>query len=157
MPTEPRRGRAWGRLLLSFGLTGLFGWWAFHDLNWADMWASLRTANFLWLVPHVVMLQCVHWLRVLRWGSLLSGLERVRFRALNASTAVGNMLFVLLPLTPWADPGARVNWPAALAIAVGAVLGAQLGGRVGRRLPPLVYRVVIVVVGVAAIIGLLLD
>jgi uncharacterized membrane protein YbhN (UPF0104 family) len=44
------------------------------------------------------MLQCVHWLRALRWGSLLSGLERVRFRALNASTAVGNMLLVLLPL-----------------------------------------------------------
>jgi uncharacterized protein len=62
-----------------------------------------------------------------------------------------------LPLTPWADPAARVNWPAALAIAVGSVLGAQLGGRVGRRLPPTVYRVVIVVVGVAAIIGLLSE
>ena len=35
------------------------------------------------------------------------------------------------------------------------MLGAQIGGRVGRRLPPTVYRVVIVVVGVAAIIGLL--
>jgi uncharacterized protein len=73
------------------------------------------------------------------------------------ANAVSALLFVLLPLTPWADPGARINWLAALAIAVGAVLGAQLGGRVGRRLPPLVYRVVIVVVGVAAIIGLLLD
>lgn len=92
------RGRAAARLLLSFGLTGLFGWWAFHDLRWGDMWASLRTANFLWLVPHVVLLQCVHWLRALRWGSLLSGLERVPFRALNEATAVGNMLFVLLPL-----------------------------------------------------------
>ncbi|OJT20096.1 hypothetical protein BO221_33450 [Archangium sp. Cb G35] len=98
MKPEVRRGRTWVRLLVSFGLTGLFGWWAFHDVNWADMWASLRTANFLWLVPHVLLLQCVHWLRALRWGSLLSGLERVRFDALNASTAVGNMVFVLLPL-----------------------------------------------------------
>jgi uncharacterized protein len=73
------------------------------------------------------------------------------------ANAVSALLFVLLPLTPWADPEARVNWPAALAIAVGAVLGAQLGGPVGRRLPPTVYRVVIVVVGVAAIIGLLVD
>jgi uncharacterized protein len=73
------------------------------------------------------------------------------------ANAVSALLFVLLPLTPWADPEARVNWPAALAIAVGAVLGAQLGGPVGRRLPPMVYRVVIVVVGVAAIIGLLVD
>jgi len=49
----------------------------------------------------------------------------------------------------------EVNWAAAAAIAVGAVLGAQLGGRVGRRLPPTVYRVIIVAVGVAAIVNLL--
>ena len=103
-PAPPPWDREWGGAVprraccLSFGLTGLFGWWAFHDLRWGDMWASLRTANFLWLVPHVVLLQCVHWLRALRWGSLLSGLERVPFRVLNEATAVGNMLFVLLPL-----------------------------------------------------------
>jgi uncharacterized membrane protein YfcA len=49
----------------------------------------------------------------------------------------------------------EVNWPAAIAIAVGSVLGAQLGGKVGRRLPPTIYRVIIVAVGVAAIISLL--
>ena len=73
------------------------------------------------------------------------------------ANAVSGLLFVLLPLTPWADPQARIDWPAALAIAVGAVLGAQIGGRVGRRLPPTVYRVVIVAVGVAAIVGLLTN
>ncbi len=49
----------------------------------------------------------------------------------------------------------EVNWPAAGAIAVGSVIGAQIGGHVGRKLPPIVYRVVIVCVGVAAIINLL--
>jgi uncharacterized membrane protein YfcA len=48
-----------------------------------------------------------------------------------------------------------VNWSVAVAIAVGSVLGAQVGGRVGRKLPPIVYRVIIVAVGVAAIISLL--
>ena len=67
---------------------------------------------------------------------------------------VAGVVFAILPLTPWAQPGAEVNWLVALAIAVGSVLGAQLGGRVGRRLPPTVYRVVIVVVGVAAIVSL---
>lgn len=50
---------------------------------------------------------------------------------------------------------AEVNWAAAGVIALGAVLGAQLGGPVGRRLPPVVYRVIIVAVGVAAIVTLL--
>jgi uncharacterized membrane protein YfcA len=49
----------------------------------------------------------------------------------------------------------QVNWPAAIAIAVGSVVGAQVGGRVGRKLPATVYRVIIVVVGVAAIVSLL--
>jgi uncharacterized protein len=84
---------------------------------------------------------------------------------LNRINAVKNMLalivngiaglvFAILPLTPWAQPGAEVNWLMALVIAIGSVLGAQLGGRVGRRLPATVYRVIIVIVGVAAILSL---
>jgi uncharacterized protein len=68
---------------------------------------------------------------------------------------IAAVIFVVLPLTPWATPSARVYWPAALTIAFGSILGAQIGGRVGRRLPPILYRVVIVCVGVAAIISLL--
>jgi uncharacterized membrane protein YfcA len=68
--------------------------------------------------------------------------------------AIAGLVFAILPFTPWAQPGAEVNWPVALAIAVGSVLGAQLGGRVGRRLPATVYRVIIVVVGVVAIVSL---
>ncbi len=49
----------------------------------------------------------------------------------------------------------HVDWPVAVVIGVGAVLGAQLGARVGRRLPPTLYRVVIVAVGVVAIVNLL--
>jgi uncharacterized membrane protein YfcA len=48
-----------------------------------------------------------------------------------------------------------VNWTAAIAIAIGAVLGAQIGGRVGRKLPATIYRVIIVIVGIAAIVSLL--
>ncbi|HYP44317.1 MAG TPA: sulfite exporter TauE/SafE family protein [Propionibacteriaceae bacterium] len=59
---------------------------------------------------------------------------------------VAGLLFIFI---------STVNWWAAGAIAVGSVIGAQAGGRVGRRLPPTVYRVVIVAVGVAAIVNLL--
>lgn len=68
---------------------------------------------------------------------------------------VAGLAFVILPLTPWAQPGAEVNWWIALTIAAGSVLGAQVGGRVGRKLPALVYRMFIVAVGVTSIIFLL--
>lgn len=48
----------------------------------------------------------------------------------------------------------HIAWGAALLIALGSVAGGQIGARVGRRLPPIVYRVTIVVVGIAAIVRL---
>jgi uncharacterized membrane protein YfcA len=49
----------------------------------------------------------------------------------------------------------QVNWPAAIAIAVGSVLGAQVGGKVAGKIPATIYRVIIVAVGIVAIISLL--
>ncbi len=51
----------------------------------------------------------------------------------------------------------EVAWWAALVIAVGSALGGQFGPLIGRRLPPPLYRGVIVVVGVAVSIYLLLT
>ncbi len=50
---------------------------------------------------------------------------------------------------------AHVAWAAAALIAVGSVLGGILGARQGRRLSPGALRVVIVIVGIAAIVRLL--
>jgi uncharacterized membrane protein YfcA len=50
---------------------------------------------------------------------------------------------------------ADVDWAAAGLIALGAVVGGQLGATVGRRLPPVVLRTVIVLVGVVAITAFL--
>ena len=44
----------------------------------------------------------------------------------------------------------QVAWLAAGVIAVGAVLGGQIGGSVGRRLPPIVFRTIVVGIGIVA-------
>ena len=62
------------------------------------------------------------------------------------ANGVAGVVFVLI---------SEVDWVVVALLAVGSVLGAQVGARVGRRLPPKVYRVVIVVVGLAAIVSLL--
>jgi uncharacterized membrane protein YfcA len=62
------------------------------------------------------------------------------------ANGVAGVVFVLI---------SDVDWAIVAALAGGSVLGAQGGARVGRRLPPKVYRVVIVVVGVTAIVNLL--
>ncbi|HTX32418.1 MAG TPA: sulfite exporter TauE/SafE family protein [Solirubrobacteraceae bacterium] len=49
---------------------------------------------------------------------------------------------------------AHVAWGAAGLIAAGSILGGVIGARYGRRLPPIALRMVIVVVGIAAIVRL---
>jgi uncharacterized membrane protein YfcA len=59
---------------------------------------------------------------------------------------VAGLLFILV---------AHVDWRIVALIGVGSVIGGQLGATVGRRLPPLVLRGVIVVVGVVALVAFL--
>ncbi|GAB3668064.1 sulfite exporter TauE/SafE family protein [Nocardioides korecus] len=73
---------------------------------------------------------------------------------------IAALVFILLayvdvPFLPGGAVG-TVDWPIAGLIAVGSVVGGQLGATVGRRLPPMALRVLIVVVGVAAVISFLL-
>lgn len=72
----------------------------------------------------------------------LNGTKNVLSGVVNATAAV---LFIAV---------AEVDWPAVLLIAVGSTLGGLIGASVGRRLPAVVLRGVIVVVGVAAIVRL---
>jgi uncharacterized membrane protein YfcA len=65
----------------------------------------------------------------------------------NVVHAIGGIasavLFVLI---------VQVEWSAVLLMGGGAIIGGQLGARLGRRLPPVVLRTAIVVIGVAGII-----
>jgi hypothetical protein len=51
----------------------------------------------------------------------------------------------------------HIAWGVVALLAVGSVIGGQLGATVGRRIPPGVYRAVIVVVGLSVAVKLLLD
>lgn len=73
----------------------------------------------------------------------INGLKNVLVMIANG---VAGIVFVII---------SEVDWWVVLALAVGSVLGAQVGARVGRKLPPVIYRVVIVAVAVLAIIALL--
>lgn len=51
---------------------------------------------------------------------------------------------------------APISWPVVFLLAGGSIVGGWIGAHVGRRLPPLALRIVIVIVGVAAIVQLIL-
>ncbi|WP_164018780.1 lysylphosphatidylglycerol synthase transmembrane domain-containing protein [Pyxidicoccus trucidator] len=85
------------KLLASLLVTFVFMWWAFRDTDWATQIASLKAANYAWLVPYCGCLLAIHVFRTLRWGCLLSGLEKVPFRKLNEASGIGFMMLLVLP------------------------------------------------------------
>lgn len=87
----------WLKLAGSLGITAVSLWWTFRDTHWEEMWTSLRSANWLVLVPYAVILAVVHLARTLRWGNLLAPQERVPFKKLNEAAAIGFMMLVILP------------------------------------------------------------
>jgi hypothetical protein len=85
------------KLIASLLVTLVFSWWAFRETDWHSQVASLKSANYLWVLPYLVILSLVHVARTLRWGCLLSGMERVPFRKLNEASGIGFMMLLVLP------------------------------------------------------------
>ena len=85
------------KLVASLLVTLLFSWWAFRNSDWQAQWDSLRTANYLYVLPYLGILTLIHICRTLRWGALLSGLGRVPFRPLNEASGIGFMMLLVLP------------------------------------------------------------
>ncbi len=85
------------KLLVSLLVTLVFSWWAFRDTDWHAQMTSLKSANYVWVLPYLGILTLVHVARTLRWGCLLSGMERVPFRKLNEASGIGFMMLLVLP------------------------------------------------------------
>ncbi|WP_019544437.1 sulfite exporter TauE/SafE family protein [Streptomyces sulphureus] len=52
---------------------------------------------------------------------------------------------------------APVSWPVVGLLAVSSTCGGLLGAKIGRKLPPLALRIVIVVIGVAAVVHMVME
>ena len=73
-------------------------WWALKDAKLAETLNAVVSASWAkTLVLYFGILVVVHIARTLRWGNLLSGLEKVPFKQLNEASAIGFMMLVVLP------------------------------------------------------------
>ncbi|MFL5320680.1 MAG: lysylphosphatidylglycerol synthase transmembrane domain-containing protein [Myxococcaceae bacterium] len=86
------------KLVLSIGITVALCWWTFHGTDLRGQLASIREAKFEWLAVYLFFLLAIHVCRTLRWGALLSGIERVPFKPLNEASGIGFMMLLILPL-----------------------------------------------------------
>lgn len=78
----------------------------------------------------------------------LNGVKNILVAVVNG---VAGLIFVVVAELGLLGSDAEVDWLVVAVIATGAVAGGFLGAAVGRKLPPLVLRGVIVVVGLVAV------
>jgi uncharacterized protein (TIRG00374 family) len=104
---RPRRSWLSPQLLALIGILVSvgFGYLAVRRVHWSDTWAALRSTDYEWLVPALLVMTVSFFIRVLRWQVMFSP-ERPPFRALARALFVGYLVNNLLPVR--AGEAARV-------------------------------------------------
>ncbi|MGA9531921.1 MAG: lysylphosphatidylglycerol synthase transmembrane domain-containing protein [Anaerolineales bacterium] len=82
-----KRWQFWAGIVIS----AVFLWLAMRGLKLADVWQSVREANYFWLLPGIAAYMLAVWARAWRWHYLLRPLKRVPVSAIFPIVAIGYM------------------------------------------------------------------
>jgi uncharacterized protein (TIRG00374 family) len=82
-----KRWQFWVGVLIS----AAFLWWALSKLNWGDFWQSVKTANYWWIIPGIIVYFIGVWIRAWRWHYLLRPVKPIKTRIMFPITCIGYM------------------------------------------------------------------
>ena len=82
-----RRWRFW----LGVAISVLFLMYALRGQRLPEVWQGLREANYLWLIPGIIVYFGAVWLRTYRWKYLLRPMKALTVRTLFPVVAIGYM------------------------------------------------------------------
>jgi len=85
-------------LLAGIGISVVFMWLLFHNIDFVQLLAALKGANYWWLVPNIVMVMFAMYQRAYRWKFMIRPVKEVTFPRLLAATCIGFMANNVLPL-----------------------------------------------------------
>ncbi len=85
-------------LLIGLGISVVLLWLLFRNINFTELAAALRGANYLWLIPNVLLIVLTMYQRAFRWRYMIAPIKKVPFSKLLAATCIGFMANNVLPL-----------------------------------------------------------
>jgi uncharacterized protein (TIRG00374 family) len=85
-------------LLIGLGISVVLLWFLFRNINFTDLVTALRGANYLWLIPNMLLIFVTMYQRAYRWRFMLAPIKQVEFSKLVAATWIGFMANNVLPL-----------------------------------------------------------
>lgn len=77
------------KLWLGLLVGALFLYLAFRDVDFGQMWISLKEAHYWYLIPAILILFFSHFLRAIRWRYLLDPIRRLDTSSLFSSLIIG--------------------------------------------------------------------
>ncbi|MBD3382989.1 MAG: flippase-like domain-containing protein [candidate division Zixibacteria bacterium] len=73
-------------------------YFTFKDHPFDQLWSTLKSANYFWVLPNVVLIMAAMLYRAYRWQIMIDPIKRIGLSDLFASTMVGFMANNVLPL-----------------------------------------------------------
>ncbi len=85
------------KLWLSVLVSVVFIWLAFRKINYNELWSGLAKADYIYLLPAILINIVQIYLRALRWGCLIEPVKKMGPYNLFSATAIGFMANNILP------------------------------------------------------------
>ncbi len=82
---------------IGIAISALFLFLAFHKVNLHEVKEALNSANYIYLIPVVLLLLLSFIMRALRWRYLLEPIKKIKLHSLFSATMIGFMANNLLP------------------------------------------------------------
>jgi uncharacterized protein (TIRG00374 family) len=102
--------KRWVVLAIGVLVGGLLLWYSLRDQRLDEVWATIRQANYWWLLPGVAVYFISVWFRSWRWGFLLRGSKSVSANRLFPVVVIGYMGNDVLPFRLGEALRAYVLW-----------------------------------------------
>jgi hypothetical protein len=84
--------------LLGVVVSAILIWLLFRNISFRELGDALKQANYLWLIPNVMMIILTMYQRAYRWKFMVAPIKKVAFPKLVAATWIGFMANNVLPL-----------------------------------------------------------
>lgn len=92
------KGKKTAYTIIGILISGALIWMLFRNINFGQLVLALKEANYLWLIPNVLLIMFTMYQRAYRWRFMLAPIKHVKFPTLIAATCVGFMANNVLPL-----------------------------------------------------------
>jgi hypothetical protein len=92
-----KRSRAWVQRVLELSISGVCLWLALRSINFQALWAALKSAQWIWLIPAVAGITLMMLIKARRWQILFLPEHRVPYDSVFTAQSAGYLASNVFP------------------------------------------------------------